>query len=184
MDPSGAMRLQPTAVGPRLRVDGASSLPRCRWSSWTGLNRRPLPYQGSALPLSYTSLHAPRTFSPAGWCPTDPLTGRPPQGGERGAGDRIRTGDIQLGKLTLYQLSYSRALRSTARPPNACGGQGWIRTSVGIRQRIYSPSPLTTRAPTHVIAARLRVDRTRPNLEPPIGIEPTTFRLQVGCSTS
>ena len=25
-----------------------------------------------------------------------------------GAGDRIRTGDIQLGKLTLYQLSYAR----------------------------------------------------------------------------
>src|SRR6185436_12528284 len=25
------------------------------WSSWRGLNPRPLPYQGSALPLSYTS---------------------------------------------------------------------------------------------------------------------------------
>jgi hypothetical protein len=24
------------------------------------------------------------------------------------AGDRVRTGDIQLGKLTLYQLSYTR----------------------------------------------------------------------------
>ncbi len=24
------------------------------------------------------------------------------------AGDRVRTGDIQLGRLTLYQLSYSR----------------------------------------------------------------------------
>ncbi len=27
------------------------------------------------------------------------------------------------------------------------GGGGWIRTSVGVRQRIYSPSPLATRAP-------------------------------------
>lgn len=26
------------------------------------------------------------------------------------AGDRVRTGDIQLGRLTLYQLSYSRIL--------------------------------------------------------------------------
>jgi hypothetical protein len=26
-----------------------------------------------------------------------------------GAGDRIRTGDIDLGKVALYQLSYSRA---------------------------------------------------------------------------
>jgi hypothetical protein len=30
-----------------------------------------------------------------------------------GAGDRIRTGDIDLGKVALYQLSYSRA----------CGGK-------------------------------------------------------------
>ena len=29
----------------------------------------------------------------------------------KGAGDGIRTRDIQLGKLTLYQLSYTRALR-------------------------------------------------------------------------
>jgi hypothetical protein len=27
---------------------------------------------------------------------------------EFGAGDRIRTGDIDLGKVALYQLSYSR----------------------------------------------------------------------------
>ena len=32
---------------------------------------------------------------------------------EIGAGDRIRTGDIDLGKVALYQLSYSRA----------CGGK-------------------------------------------------------------
>src|SRR5690606_30176549 len=40
--------------------------------SWTGLNRRPLPYQGSALPLSYTSLLAARrrlaaTAKLSGW---------------------------------------------------------------------------------------------------------------------
>src|SRR5277367_6317439 len=29
-------------------------------------------------------------------------------GKRRGAGDRIRTGDIDLGKVALYQLSYSR----------------------------------------------------------------------------
>jgi hypothetical protein len=29
-------------------------------------------------------------------------------GGRLGAGDRIRTGDIDLGKVALYQLSYSR----------------------------------------------------------------------------
>ena len=31
------------------------------------------------------------------------------------------------------------------------GGGGWIRTNVGVRQRVYSPSPLTTRAPTPTI---------------------------------
>ena len=38
---------------------------------------------------------------------------RPPRKLHKGhhlerAGDRARTGDIQLGRLTLYQLSYSR----------------------------------------------------------------------------
>ncbi len=34
---------------------------------------------------------------------------RPASGALQGAGDRARTGDIQLGRLTLYQLSYTRA---------------------------------------------------------------------------
>ena len=45
------------------------------------LNSWPLPYQGSALPLSYPGI----------W-----------------AGDRARTGHLQLGRLSLYQMSYSR----------------------------------------------------------------------------
>ena len=49
------------------------------------LNPRPLPYQGSALPLSYTGLTA-----------------------ENRAGEEARTLDPQLGRLMLYQLSYSR----------------------------------------------------------------------------
>ena len=37
-----------------------------------------------------------------------------------GAGDRIRTGDINLGKVALYQLSYSRFGRDRlyCRAPN------------------------------------------------------------------
>ena len=50
------------------------------------MNSRPLPYQGSALPLSYKS----DLFD--------------------GAGDEDRTRDMQLGRLPLYQLSYSRML--------------------------------------------------------------------------
>ena len=51
------------------------------------LNSGPLPYQGSALPLSYTGVIG--SFI-------------------KRAGDEIRTRDPQLGRLTLYQLSYSR----------------------------------------------------------------------------
>ncbi len=33
---------------------------------------------------------------------------------KNGAGDRARTGDIQLGRLALYQLSYSRIIGDCA----------------------------------------------------------------------
>ena len=46
---------------------------------------------------------------------------------ERKAGDRTRTGDIQLGKLTLYQLSYTRVMTRGAAAaalaqPSICSG--------------------------------------------------------------
>ena len=34
------------------------------------------------------------------------------------------------------------------------GGRGWIRTNVGVRQRIYSPPPLATRAPLRTQSGR------------------------------
>ena len=37
-----------------------------------------------------------------------PLVGRSTGGWPNGAGDGIRTRDINLGKVALYQLSYSR----------------------------------------------------------------------------
>ena len=39
--------------------------------------------------------------------------------------------------------------QSTNHSPQFYNGQGWVRTTVGVSQWIYSPSPLTTRAPTH-----------------------------------
>src|SRR5688572_21862838 len=67
------------------------------WSPPTDLNRRPRPYQGRALPTE--------------------LGGRPsPHGRLGGAGDGSRTRDIQLGRLKLYQLSYSRLSLSSAAP--------------------------------------------------------------------
>jgi hypothetical protein len=77
------------------------------------LNSRPLPYQGSALPLSYNGLADEQspvlqldTYSPVSYR----------------AGDEARTRDLQLGRLSLYQLSYSRIRVNS-------GGQEWIRTT-------------------------------------------------------
>ena len=53
----------------------------------------------------------PMTSSLPRKCSTTELCGRfKDRRGKRegGAGDRVRTGDVQLGRLTLYQLSYSR----------------------------------------------------------------------------
>ena len=54
---------------------------------------------------------------------------------EIGAGDRIRTGDIDLGKVALYQLSYSRLKRNFhfLRPLVSC--QTFIVTGELMRAR-------------------------------------------------
>ena len=65
-------------------------------SCYRDLNSGPLPYQGSALPLSYNS--EPRA--------------------ENGA----QTRDPQLGRLVLYQLSY---FRNSQLPYQEVGGDGF-----------------------------------------------------------
>ena len=55
---------------------------------------------------------------------------------ENGAGDRIRTGDIDLGKVALYQLSYSRAANViiVARGTEGCQTSGeTVNLHVGIK---------------------------------------------------
>jgi len=57
-----------------------------------------------------------------------------------GAGDRIRTGDIQLGRLKLYQLSYTREREEEERK--------WRVMDSNHRRhsrQIYSLLPLATR---------------------------------------
>ena len=55
--------------------------------------------------------------------------------------------------------------------PRQYGGGRWIRTIEGERRQIYSLLPLATRESHHL-------------LEPTIGLEPTTYWLQVSCSTN
>src|SRR3954468_22510174 len=79
-----------------------------------------------------------------------------------GAGNGVRTRDIQLGRLTLYQLSYSRVilLRSAS---CGVGGGGRIRTFEGMSRQIYSLLPLAARAPlptSSVLRNRVSSSRT------------------------
>ncbi len=53
---------------------------------------------------------------------------------------------------------------------NTSGGENRIRTCEGVHQQIYSLSSLAA--------------WVSPQLEPPVGIEPTTGWLQISCSTS
>src|SRR5690606_12167788 len=121
----------------------------------------------------------------AGW--------RRPRSLAAGAGDGIRTRDIQLGKLTLYRLSYSRTQRSARSrsgsrtlllPGPAARPSDWW-AGLDSNQRRHKPTDLQSvpfnHSGTYPRSALGR--RCWPCVEPPIGIEPTTFRLQVGCST-
>ena len=54
----------------------------------------------------------------------------------RRAEDGAQTRDPQLGRLMLYQLSYFRISNFS--------GQGWIRTTEGLSQQIYSLPHLAT----------------------------------------
>ena len=82
------------------------------------------------------------------------------------AGDEIRTRDPNLGRVVLYQLSYSRVIYIRLKHFR---GERRIRTSEGIRQQIYSlPQLATLVSPqsTNVI----QFFKT----EPMEGVEPTT----------
>ena len=104
------------------------------------MNSRPLPYQGSALPLSYIGLYFKKNR----------------------AEDEVRTRDPQLGRLMLYQLSYFRLLHKKS-------GQRWIRTTVGVRQQIYSLPHLAT-----LVSAQVFQSAFSKLVEPMAGFEPTT----------
>ncbi len=53
-----------------------------------------------------------------------------------GAGNRVRTGDIQLGKLTLYQLSYARAkAENIANPAGERNPPRWPQSEAAVALR-------------------------------------------------
>src|SRR5690606_36448529 len=93
--------------------------------------------------------------------------------GDVQAGDGARTRDPQLGKLMLYQLSYSRGI-------SLCCGSSY---------RSHQYSNKSAKSPRRFTATNSdrshRYCQTSPRLapEPPVGFEPTTARLRIECST-
>ena len=79
-----------------------------------------------------------------------------------GANSRIRTDDIKLGRLLLYQLSYVRLI----------GGRGEIRTHGGFLLDGFQDRCLKPLSHSPFVLA----------LE--LGIEPRTNRVTVDCSTT
>src|SRR5713101_1683723 len=111
----------------------------------------------------------------------------------RGAGNVIRTRDIQLGRLTLYQLSYSRGFRfpewwwrekdSNLRrrepadlqsAPFGRSGIPPLRWSLRTADGPHAQLPTTETGPSLPATSR--------RLELAAGIGPATSRLQGGCS--
>jgi hypothetical protein len=124
------------------------------WCPWRGSNARPLPYQGSALPLSHMGIDTgldtstKPMFKPLPTSGTDVILNaeRPGKHLERETG--IEPASLAW-KARVLPLNYSR---NGARSDGvSCqfrfGGGGWIRTSVRVSGQIYSLLPLTTRPP-------------------------------------
>lgn len=134
--------------------------PGCNPKNWCPLREsdpRPLPYQGSALPLSQMgdiyktkpqkhqmqTLERETGIEPASlaWkarvlplnysrTTTQPLDRTAPQLGQ------------SLAFASALHITFKRSAKS-----KFAGGEGWIRTSVLVRGQIYSLLPLTTRPP-------------------------------------
>ena len=81
----------------------------------------------------------------------------------RRAEDGTQTRDPQLGRLMLYRLSYFRKV----------SGQGWIRTTEGISQQIYSLPHLATLVLARCIAAMFVSKKERKT-----GLKPATLSLE------
>ena len=117
------------------------------WCPWAGSNCRPLPYQGSALPLSHM-----------GSALTSHCVDTAHELPKAGAGEGNRTLVISLegfsstielhpqSKLLNYIHSYCTYSAPTSFTTYSSGGESWIRTNVGVSQQIYSLPPLAARA--------------------------------------
>ncbi len=127
------------------------------WCPFRESDPGPLPYQGSALPLSQMGFCGPvnKNRSDNIYKSTNTPTM------ERGRRIELlalawkakvlplyEPRAILPGKLQWRQFAH-KGTRPTASQSINTGGEGWIRTSVLVRGQIYSLLPLTTRPPLH-----------------------------------
>ena len=113
---------------------------RARLSSWVEQN--PIHCKGFPLPIGPQQWRRRRESNPGtGFCrplPSHSATSPRQEGGRQtalGADDRDRTGDLNLGKVALYQLSYvrRRAEATTADSEQLCAGRAESTTPTRTR---------------------------------------------------
>ena len=109
-----------------------------------------------------------------------------------GAGDEARTRDIQFGKLKLYQLSYTR----TSLPEIYClAPSSMLVEGEGFEPSYSERTDLQSVAFNHSATPPLQnpglcallyqvSTHLQKKMVPDVGIELTTFALQVRCSTN
>ena len=130
----------------------------------------PLPLQGSNLDFPDPESGV-LPVTPRGSSARSPLQGLSLHGQEK-AGDGARTRDPQLGKLMLYQLSYSRRSSGTSQSQEPSHSRPFLRDH-------RSQATCVTR--TYGGSKYNPTGRSLP--EPPVRFELTTARLRIECST-
>ena len=94
----------------------------------------------------------------------------------KGAGDRTRTGDVQLGKLAFYQLNYAREAPPRRRtilradPRNITAGRRERKTRAALSPRATAPCEAAPPSRASGVSAGSR--RTRPRRRPAVRRRP------------
>src|SRR5713101_7284834 len=139
----------------------------CQWSPFPGLNWRPHPYQGCALPTELKGPVSLLTAPPHRWS------------GKRDSNPR-------------HSAWKADALPSELFPPKVLGGGGWIRTNEGVEPADLQSAPFgrsgtppsSALDDLHPIFFSGRALRPRPPFLAGGGFEPATYGLQIRCSTN
>lgn len=157
------------------------------WCPWRESDPRPLPYQGSALPLSHMGINFACSIVWSGRRDSN----------SRHSVWKTEALPTELHPRTHLNQRHQAQTISSYYIVTKTGTTIWWRGKDSnlrtLRERIYSPSPLTTRPPLQTeptimliiwLAVKLHKRVFDKKLVPDVGIELTTFALQVRCSTN